>query len=105
MKDARYLVDIIIMDGNSCMTAVADQLDYLTQRGIYWRCRNLCARNHNGVGPDLFQVQHAINHVGFFIADKAFGLSFINKVMDFFRKVVAVDRVEFFSDQGFEESK
>ena len=57
------------------------------------------------MGPGLFQIQNPMDHIGFFVADKALGLTFIHEFMDFFRQVAAVIQVGFFPYQRFDESK
>ena len=51
------------------------------------------------MGTGLFQVQDAVDHIGFFITDESPGLTFIHQVLDFIRKVIAVAGQGFAVDQ------
>jgi hypothetical protein len=67
MQDTGNLIDIFIEDGNSSVTALRDQLDGVTKGCVDRGGGYLCARNHDGLGFGLLQVEDTIDHVRFFI--------------------------------------
>ena len=77
------MVNIVFVNRYPGMTAIRDEINDFTKGGSYRCGRDFGPGNHYGVGRCLFEIQHAVDHMGLFIGDKALGLAFIHKVMDF----------------------
>jgi hypothetical protein len=53
----------------------------------------------------FLEIQDPEDHIAFFIADKAFGLTLIHQVMDLFGEITAVAQVPPSSEQGFQPAQ
>ena len=90
MKDAHDVINIIFVNGNPSMPAIRDKIDDFTKGRIYRCGGDFSPGNHDGVGLCLFEIEHAVDHMGFFVGDKALGLPFIHEIMDSLGQIIAV---------------
>ena len=105
MQDAGNLIDVFIVDGDSGVTALRDQLDGVTKGCVDRGGGDFRPRYHDGMGFGLLQVEDTVDHIRFLIGYEAFGLTLIHEVMDLFGEVGPLFKMGFFPQQRFKQAQ
>ncbi len=90
MKRPDDVVDAVLIDGDSRMAALNDQLDDIGDLALDARINGVGSRHHDLSGDGVPEGEDALDHLPFVFGDQPSLLSLINQLLDFFFNILGV---------------